>query len=59
MAFDFVAALIVGFGFGISGFFMEFGKAVSDIYFRPWLKKLKRKNDRLLRVLRRSAGLKH
>lgn len=55
MGFDLLAALIVGSGFAISGFFMEFGKAVSDVYFRPWLKKLKKKHDRLFKSMNKKS----
>lgn len=47
-----MTALLVGVGFAISGFFSSLGQAVNEIYFKPWLKKFKRRHDKIIKELR-------
>lgn len=53
MAFDLWTALAVGLGFAISGFFNSLGQAVNEVYFKPWLKRFKRRHVLLLKKLKR------
>jgi hypothetical protein len=39
----------------LTGLFVSIGSAISEIWIKPWLKKLKRKHERLIKKLRANS----